>query len=181
MNRFTNAGLSMIILVTNVSAANAQDRSGFAVNGGIGASTVRDKDAAETFSGNAFAFSLGFEYRFTQVFALGFGTFNLGKPSDTLNSVDTEFDVRGVELLARFYFPVSEKVEVFGLIGNANYYVDIEPGGNNGLFGEEAWEAGAGIDFDTAEDFSVRIEGRYFDGPRDESAGLLTVGFSYRF
>ena len=171
--------LVAVLFLSTISLA--QDRSGFAVNGGIGTSRVEDKDTADTFNGSAFAWNLGVEYRFNQAFALGLATFNLGNPSDTLSGVDTEFDIRGLEILARFYYPVSESTELFGVLANANYYVDIEPGGNNGLFGEEAWAYGAGLDFDTGEDFSIRLEGRYYDGPRAESATLLTVGFTYRF
>ncbi len=174
--------LALLLALAPVGAgAQAPDRSGFAVHGGIGSSVVRDEDGTETFRGTAFAFSLGVEYRFTDLFALTFGTFNLGKPTDTLSGVDTQIDVRGIELLARFYFPVSERTEAYALLGSANYYVDIEPGGNNGLFGEDAWEIGGGLDIYTEESFSWRLEGRFFNGPRDESAGLLTIGLNYRF
>lgn len=181
MNRFYAVGFLAVLPVLHAPNVLAQDRGGFAVNGGIGSSNVRDKDATESFQGSAFAWNLGVEYRFNRTFALGFGTFNLGKPTDTLSGVETEFDVRGIEVLARLYFPLTDKIEIFGLVGNANYYVDIEPGGNNGLFGEEAWEYGAGIDFDVTDDFSWRLEGRYYDGPRAESANLVTLGFTYRF
>lgn len=173
--------LSSTLLSTVVIAQDAADRRGFAINGGIGASVIRDEDGTETFRGNAFGFNLGFEYRFTQNFALGLGTFNLGEASDTIDSIDTNIDVRGIDILARFYIPMSEKVELFALVGGANYYVDLEPGGTNGLFGDDAWELGGGVDFITDEDFSIRFEGRFFNGTRDESAGLVTVGFSYRF
>ncbi len=171
----------LLALAALETYAQTPDRTGFGVHGGIGASVVRDEDAAETFRGNAFGFNLGLEYRFADVFGLSIGTFSLGRPSDTLSGVDTEFDVAGIDLLARVYFPISDKAEAFALIGGANYYVDIEPGGNNGLFGEEAWELGGGVDFYRSSQFSWRLEGRFFNGPRDESAGLLTIGFNYRF
>ena len=181
MSRLKSFLLVIILAIAAMPVAKAQERNGFAFNGGIGSSVIRDEDGVETFRGTAFGFSVGVEYRLKSNLAFGFGTFNLGKANDTIQSVDTELDVRGLEILARYYFPISERSELFGLIGAANYYVDIEPGGNNGLFGEDAWELGGGLDYYTGDSFSWRIEGRFYNGPRDESAGLLTVGFNYRF
>lgn len=162
-----------------VPVANAGDRTGWAMSGGVGPTYLRDKDGDETFKGNDWGFILGVEYRFIPSFALGINIFNLGTANDTFGGVDTEIQVDGIDIAARIILPVSEKAELFGLIGRASYYADVDPGFSN--FGEDAWEFGAGIDIDTSEDFSIRIEGRYFDGPRDESGGLATIGFSYRF
>ena len=76
--------------------------------------------------------------------------------------------------------PVSESVELFALAGSAGYTADLEPGGNNGLFGEDAFELGLGLDIGNRENFAFRLAGRYYDGPRDESGALTTIGFNYR-
>ncbi|MFQ5610388.1 MAG: hypothetical protein ACE5F8_08995 [Woeseiaceae bacterium] len=40
--------------------ANSQDRQGFSINAGIGASVIRDEDGAETFRDEGFGWTLGF-------------------------------------------------------------------------------------------------------------------------
>ncbi len=181
MRLLTIVTLFLFLIVSLDSRAQISDRRGFAVYGGIGASIVRDDDGAQTFRGNSFGLDLGVEFRFADVFGVSVGGFSLGKPSDTLNGVDTEYEVYGSELLARVYLPASENVEGYLLFGGAIYHVVSEPFGFNGLFGDEAWVLGGGVDIYSNESYSWRLEGRYFNGRRDESAGLLTLGFNYRF
>ena len=178
--KFRPAWSGALVALIMSSPALAQDRTGFAIHAGIGSSGVYDKDGADEFSGTDFGALLGVEYRFTDHFALGINLFNLGRPSDFFDGVDTSIDVKGVDLVGRVIFPVSDTAEIYGLVGGASYAADLEPGGSNG-FGESAWEFGAGLDFNTSEDFAIRLEGRYFRGPRDEAGSLITVGFSYRF
>ena len=173
--------MAVLCLLLDTSPACARDRSGFAVAAGIGASVIRDEDGTETFRGTAAGFTFGVEYRFVPAFGLSLATFNLGKASDVVNSVDTTIDVRGIDLQARFYFPAFDRGDAFLLVGGANYYTDIDPGVSFDPFGQGAWELGAGFDLDGSENLSLRFEGRFFNGPQDESAGLLTVGFNYRF
>lgn len=162
-------------------AAFADGKSGFAIHAGIGPTFIRDQDGSETFRGTSFGYTLGGEFRFNDYFALGLNIFSLGSTNDTIASVDTEIGVRGFDFTGRIIFPVSESVELFGLIGNATYTADVEPGLGTGLFGSEAWVFGGGIDMRTSEKFSIRVEGRYFRGDRDETGGMATVGFAYRF
>jgi len=177
--------LKSVLLITAVSFASqcayAQDNKGFAVNLGIGVSQVKDRDGTESFNANDLGYILGVEYRFNDHFALGFNTFGLGNPDDEFNGVNTTIEVKGFDLVARFIMPVSERVEFFALAGSAGYTADLEPGGNNGLFGEDAVELGLGLDIGSREDFAFRLAGRYYDGPRDESGALVTIGFNYRF
>lgn len=161
--------------------ANAQDKSGFGVNIGVGISQVKDRDGSESFNANDFGYIMGGEYRFNENFALGLNVFGLGSPEDEFNSVSTTIEVRGFDLVMRFILPVSESVELFALAGAAGYTADLEPGGNNGLFGEDAVEFGLGVDIGGGGNFAFRLAGRYFDGPRDESGALTTIGFNYRF
>lgn len=151
------------------------------MNVGVGVSQVKDRDGDESFNANDIGFILGGEYRFNDHFALGLNTFGLGSPEDEFNSVNTTIEVRGIDLVMRFIMPVSGGVELFALAGTAGYTADLEPGGNNGLFGEDAVELGLGMDVGNSDSFAFRLAGRYFDGPRDESGALLTVGFNYRF
>ena len=51
--------------------ANAQDKSGFGVNIGVGISQVKDRDGSESFNANDFGYIMGGEYRFNENFALG--------------------------------------------------------------------------------------------------------------
>ncbi|MCH9696259.1 MAG: porin family protein [Gammaproteobacteria bacterium] len=170
-----------IVALVISDPASAQDRTGFAIHAGIGSSGVYDDDGSDEFSATDVGGLLGVEYRFTDHFALGMNYFNLGRPNDFFDGADTSIKVKGLDLVGRIILPVSDKTEVYGLIGGATYTADLIPGGNNGLFGEDAWEFGAGLDFNTSEDFAIRLEGRYFRGPRDESGSLVTIGFSYRF
>lgn len=170
-----------LLMALAASAADAQDKKGFAVNVGLGVSQVKDRDGAESFNANDFGFILGGEYRFNDHFALGLNTFNLGNPEDEFNSVNTTIEVRGFDLVMRFIMPVSDSVELFALAGSAGYTADLEPGGNNGLFGEDAAEFGLGVDIGAGDAFAFRLAGRYFDGPRQESGALITAGFNYRF
>lgn len=173
--------LAIFSVLSPASHVAAQDRNGFAFNAGLGASQIRDEDGAETFQGTSFAYSFGIEYRFKSRLALGFEVFDLGTADDTVQGVATEIEVRGFEFTARQYFGDAERAEPFVLLGAAVYSADVEPGGNNGLFGDDAWVVGGGIDYYFAPTFAWRFEGRFFNGPRDESAGLLTAGFVYRF
>ena len=174
------AWLGIFALVLLGNPVLAQDRTGFAIHAGIGSSGVYDEDGTDEFSATDFGALLGVEYRFVENFALGINIFNLGSPSDFFDGAETTIDVKGVDLVGRIILPVSDTVEIYGLIGGASYTADLEPGGSNG-FGEDAWEFGAGLDLNTSEDFAVRFEGRYFSGPRDEAGSLITIGFSYRF
>ena len=181
MNSRVSIVAAALVLMMLATPATAQDRRGFAVNGGLGSSLIRDEDGAETFQGSAFAYSFGIEYRFKINLAVGFDVFDLGTADDTVQGIATEIDVRGFEFTARQYIGGSERAEPFVLLGAAVYSADVEPGGNNGLFGEDAWVIGGGIDLYTAPTFAWRLEARFFNGPRDESAGLVTAGFSYSF
>ena len=160
--------------------ASAADKDGFAFHIGVGGSSIRDEDDTDTFSGSDFAYSLGFEYRFKGRFGLGINIVDFGQPDDELNGVPTEIDVEAIDLLARFYFPISDTSEFYVLLGAASYFADLNPGGSNG-FGDDAFEIGGGFDIDTSEHFSLRFEGRYFNGVRDESGATLTAGFVYWF
>lgn len=177
----------LVVLALAVSqplAAQTADKTGFAVNAGLGVSVIRDEDGNDTFDANAFGYLFGIEYRFVPQFALGVNVFSLGTGEDFFDGVDTEIEVRGFDIVGRLIFPLSDSAELYGLLGAAVYDADLEPGNvvvGELLLGEDALAAGIGLDFDTTEDFSLRVEGRYYDGTRDESGGLLTVGFSYRF
>ncbi|MGB5255684.1 MAG: outer membrane beta-barrel protein [Woeseiaceae bacterium] len=171
--------VAMLCLVNGI--AEAQDKSGFGVNVGVGISQVKDRDGSESFNANDIGYIMGGEYRFNENFAIGFNVFGLGSPEDEFNSVNTTIEVRGADLVLRFILPVADGVELFGLAGTAAYKADLEPGGTNGLFGEDAVELGLGADLGSGENFAFRLAGRYFDGPRDESGALITIGFNYRF
>ncbi len=173
--------LVMLLLFPQSGLAQSTDKTGFAVSGGVGMSVIRDEDGAETFDDNQFGYQLAIEYRFVPQFALGVSVFTLGTGEDTFNGEETEIEVDGVDLFGRIILPISEGSDIYGLIGRATYFADVTPGFEFEIFGEEAWLLGGGLDFDVAEDFALRIEGRYYDGPDDESGGLVTVGFSYRF
>lgn len=167
-------------LVLLAPVGYAQERTGFAVNGGIGGSLLKDRDGPETFEGNGFAYDLGLEYRFVPRFALGIDLFSLGSASDTFGGVDTEIEAEGVDFFGRLVFPLSEAVEIYGRLGAVIYHTDVTPGDSIDIFGEDGTSFGAGLDIGR-EDLALRLEGRYIDGSRDESGALLTAGFSYRF
>ena len=172
-----------VLLLTTAAApiANAQSRTGFAVHAGLGASVIRDEDGDETFRGDDFGYLIGVEYRFTPGFALGLDVFDLGRADDTINSVDTRIEAAGIDLVGRLILPVSDSAELYGLVGVASYWTDVDPDGFPNLFGDDARVFGAGAEFGVGEQLAFRVEGRYFRGARDESGGLVTAGFSYRF
>ena len=181
MNRSSTI-LAIFLLSSSVTpSANAQDRTGFAINAEVGSSFINDTDGNDEFRGTSFGGIFGVEYRFIPQFALGVNFFTLGTADDDFDGTNTEIQVKGFDLVGRLILPVSEKAELFGLIGGASYFADLEPGGSNGFDGDSAWEFGAGLDYDTTPDFSIRLVGRYIRGPRDENGGLITVGMSYRF
>lgn len=176
--RAAAAGLTIALWMPT---ALADDRTGFSVSLGIGTSVIRDEDGSETFRGSDFAYSFAGEYRFDRRFALGMNLFDLGTARDVIDGVDTEIEAAGFDLFIRIPWQLGAKTEVYALLGTVVYQADIRPGGSTGLFGESAWMAGVGFDFLRSEALAVRAEGRFFNGPRDESGGLLTLGFSYRF
>lgn len=180
MKKYRYVAIVVLLSSCFFTAARAQDKAGFALSGGIGISQIKDRDGTEEFDGNAFGLILGAEYRFNDYFALGLNGFGLGTAEDEFNSVDTEIQVGGFDLVGRLILPVSDGAELFALAGQAAYFADLDPGLSN-PFGEDAVEFGAGIDIGGDDGFAVRVAGRYFNGPRDESGALLTVGFNYRF
>lgn len=169
----------VVALALTAAETSAAEKSGWGMNAGIGASLIRDRDGDDTFSGNGFGYTWGLEYRFGPRWALGFDLFSLGTATDTFDAVETKIDVGGYELRARVIFPLSENVELYGRLGSAGYFADLRPGGST--LGEEALSVGLGVDIDRDEHWTIRLEGRYFDGPRDESGGLVTLGLNYRF
>lgn len=172
----------LVLSAPNQAAAQNQDKRGWEIYGGVGPSIIRDEDGTETFRGSSFGFIFGGGYRFSDNFALGFHGISLGEAEDTIASVDTEIEVDAFGISARLIFPMTEKVEAYGILGGMVYDADVTPGGGSfSIFGEDAWELGAGLDFATSENLSLRVEGRYFNGQADESGGLLTFGFGYRF
>ncbi len=172
-----------VLVICTAFPVQAQDRTGWAVSAGIGASRIKDQDGADRFSGAAFGTAAEAEYRFSPNVSLGLGGFSLGRAEDSLGGVDTEIQVRGFTLFGRAILPVSDTVELYGRFGAATYFVDIDPGSVSfvDIFGEDAVELGFGIDFGRKEKMAFRIEGRYLNGGKDETGALMLVGFNYLF
>lgn len=166
--------------LAHAQAADAQERTGFAVHGGIGGSLLKDRDGSETFEGNGFGYDFGIEYRFVPRFALGVDLFSLGSASDTFGGVDTEIEASGLDFFGRLIFPLTDAVEIYGRVGSTIYHTEVTPSDSVDIFGEDGTSFGAGVDIGQ-EDLALRLEARYIDGARDESGALLTAGFSYRF
>lgn len=173
------AVLCVFMLPLLATASYADDKAGWAMSAGIGPSLIKDTDGSETFEDNGFGYTLGAEYRFSQRWAFGLDFFSLGSGTDDFNSVETRIDVGGFELRGRMIFPVAEHVEMYGRLGFGGYFADLVPGPNN--LGEDMVSLGLGLDVDRGEHFTIRLDGRYLHGQRDESGALLTVGFNYRF
>ena len=170
----------LVIVVPFVSSiARADEKSGWAMSVGLGPSLIRDRDGNQSFEGDGIGYNWGPEYRFSQRWALGVDFFSLGRGRDTVNSVETTIDVGGFEFRGRVIFPLTENVDMYGRLGFAGYFADVTPGSQN--LGEDAVAFGLGLDFHRDDHWSIRIDGRYFDGPRNESGALLTAGFNYRF
>lgn len=183
MIKLINRSVSLLLLAATLlpaEDARADDKRGFAVNVGVGVSEISDKDGADKFKGNGFGYSIGAEYRFNRNFALGAGIFSLGTADDEFAGTNTEIEVRGADFLMRFIVPVNEGFEFYGSVGQSWYTADLEPGGNNGPFGDTAVEFGLGLDIGSGP-LAFRLAGRYFDGPKDEAGALLTAGVNYRF
>lgn len=173
---------SVLTLFTIVALpAHGDEKTGWGISGGLGVSTVKDVDGSERFDGNDFAISIEGEYRFTPYIAMGFSMFSLGQPNDNFNAVDTEIRVRGYGVFGRLIYPFSDRVDIYGRVGSVVYHADLTPGGSTGLFGEDATEFGLGLDLGDLNNTAFRLEGRYFDGPRSESGGMITIGVSHRF
>ncbi len=169
-----------LILVLDTAEAQENDRSGWALNVGIGSAIVRDEDDTETFRGNAFAWKTGIEYRMQNSIALGFTVFDLGTASDTVGGVDTDVRVDGIDVHARFIFRPGESTEFYGLFGGAIYDANVSTGGSS-FFGDGAFLVGGGVDFFTSDRSAVRFELRYLEGDRNESGGYATIGFNFSF
>lgn len=183
MTRWTSVACLVFLVLGLPDASSAQDRSGWSVSGMAGISQIRDEDETDTFDGNSLGLAADVEFRFTPNFSLGLGLFSLGRADDTFDGVDTEISVRGFSFFGRLIHPVSDTVDVYGRIGAATYYVDIDPGsvGLADLFGEDAVELGFGIDFGRQEKLAYRLEGRYYNGGKDETGALILFGFNYLF
>jgi len=180
------AAITAFLLLTlgATDAVSATDRTGWSVSAGVGASTIEDKDGDDTFDGNSVGFAAEVEYRFTPNFALGIGGFSLGSDNDMFAGEDTEISVRGFDISGRLIFPLSDSTELFGRLGAANYYVDVEPGFvdlADTLFGSDATELGIGIDFLRRNKAAVRVEYRYYNGGSDETGALLLLGLNFLF
>ena len=183
MNTMASKTYCTVLALSSIIAlpVYGDDNTGWGISAGLGVSKVKDVDGIETFDGNGFAFSIEGEYRFTPFIALGIGTFSLGEPNDTFNSVDTEIRVGGYGLFGRVIYPFADGVDLYGRVGGVTYHADLTPGGSTGLFGEDATEYGLGLDLGDLNNTGFRFEGRYFDGPRDESGAMVTIGVIHRF
>ena len=133
------------------SFANTTFARGWAVNFGVGVSQIRDRDDEGTFEGNSFAYMVNGEFRFSENFALGAGFISLGDDDDVVAGIDTSLDVGGVDLFVRGILPINETTEIYGRFGTAIYQVDSDPFSFNGLFGDDAFEVGAGLEIDAGE------------------------------
>ncbi|MDJ0795094.1 MAG: outer membrane beta-barrel protein [Woeseiaceae bacterium] len=176
--------LVVVLILGFAFPVHAQDRTGWGVSAGIGASRLKDKDGADEFSGAGFGMALDLEYRLSPNIALGFGIYSLGRAEDSFGGVDTEIEARGYELFGRAIYPVSDTLEIYGRVGGAVYFVDIDPGTvslEEALFGDDALELGVGVDFGRKEKLAFRLEGRYLNGGDDETGALMFVGFNYLF
>lgn len=171
----------VLILVAGTAQSQESDRSGWAINAGIGSAIVRDEDGTETFRGSAFAWKTGVEYRTRGSIAIGFTVFDLGTAEDTVSNVETEIRVDGIDLHGRFIFNAGSQTEFYALLGGAIYDADVSTGGGFSLFGDGAIVLGGGVDFLTGERSSIRLEARYLEGDREESGGYATIGFNFRF
>ena len=176
---------SIIVPLLGLSnPSHAEEKTGWGASATIGTSQIKDKDGAENFGGSGFGLSAEIEYQFTPNFALGFGGFSLGRANDMFNGVDTEIEVRGYDLFGRVILPLADSVDVFGRIGAGIYFADIDPGRvsfDDALFGEDAVELGLGVDFGRREKLAYRLEGRFFNGGKDETGVMLMFGVNYLF
>ncbi len=154
---------------------------GFGLYANLGLSVIKDRDSNSNFQGNSTGGSYGVDYRTKNGLSFGFGGFTLGSADDTLNGVDTNIDVRGLELFLRYPFWQKEHAEVFARIGGVHYFADVEPGGVFTLFGNDGWDLGLGVDFLRDDNWTWRLEARYMNGDRDEAASLFTAGIRYQF
>ncbi|MDH3619433.1 MAG: porin family protein [Gammaproteobacteria bacterium] len=179
MNRMTLVSGACFLLLL-AGTADAEDKRGFAVNFGVGASQIMDKDGDDKFEGNAFGYTIGGEYRFGANFALAGSVFGLGSADDEFNGVDTEIEVKGGDVKMRFIMPVTDGFEFFGQVGHAWYSANLDPGGSNAPFGDTAVEFGLGFDIGSGN-LAVRLAGIYLDGSSDEAGALATIGMNYRF
>ncbi len=62
--------------------------------------------------------------------------------------------------------------------------MDIDPGSvsfSDALFGQDAVELGLGVDFGRREKLASRLEGRFFNGGKDETGSMLMAGVNYLF
>ena len=117
-----------ILFLPVASTALADDKAGWGMSAGIGASRIKDRDDEGTFEGGGFGYNWGLEYRFSRRWALGVDLFSLGRASDTVDSVDTTITVGGFDLRGRLIFPLSDSVEIYGRAGFAGYFADVDPG-----------------------------------------------------
>lgn len=161
------------------TVVRADDDTGWAVSFGIGSASIRDKDGDDTFRANEFVYNWGPEYRYSQRWALGVDFFGIGSGTDDFNGVETTIDVGGFELRGRYIVRLSDSVEMYGRLGYAAYFADVDPGGNTA--GEGAATLGLGFDFGRGDHWRFRLDGRYLQGPSDESGAIVTAGFNYRF
>ena len=184
---FTKRYTFMVVLIGLFLAtipAHAQDRTGWAVSAGIGASRIKDKDGADEFSGAAFGTTLEVEYRAVPHLAFGLSGFSLGRAEDSFGGVDTEIEARGWEFFGRVIRPVSDTLEIYGRIGAGTYFVDIDPGSvsfEDAILGSGFVDFGGGIDFGRKEKLAFRLEARYLLGEKDETGALMLLGFNYLF
>ncbi len=171
--------LIAVIVPLISTAARAEDKTGWATSFGIGGSMIRDTDGDDTFRANEFAYNWGPEYRYSERWALGVDFFGIGSGTDDFNGVETTIDVGGFELRGRYIMPLSDGVEMYGRLGYAAYFAEVDPGGNTA--GEGAVTLGVGFDVGRGEHWTFRLDGRYLQGPSDESGAIVTAGFNYRF
>ena len=178
------ASLSLIVLsAAHNATAQETNPTGFGAALGIGVSGIEDEDApGDTFDGSDIGWNVDLEWRFIENLSLGMNFTSLGEDSDDFNGADTTIGVDGFGFFVRGYLPVSSNLTFHARSGETNYSVDIDPGFDSFFpFSDSAKDFGFGGDYYLNENFAVRLETRWLDGPNQEAGSLTTIGMRWQF
>lgn len=166
------------------AVANAEENdTGIAFALGYGPTTIEDTDGpGDSFDGSDFGYNFDLEWRIARYFAIGMNFLDLGEDSDQFNGEDTSIGVTGLGFYVRGYLPLDNGWTLNAHFGGTNYSTDIDPGGGTVFpFSDNADDYGIGVDYSFTDNWSVRLQHRWLDGPSQEFGSLSTIGVRYQF
>lgn len=171
--------ISLIILGLAFATTSAM-AEGFYGGAGIGLTQIEEEEDGVSFDDSPFGWRILAGYDFNENFAVEGSYVNSGEAEDTLFGEDIEVEMTAFTFSVVGLLPVSDAMSLFGKLGYYSGEQEITVDGFTLDEDEDGFAAGAGVRFNTSDNFAIRGEFDWFDTELDE-VWSIGVGFQYFF